>query len=124
MNLGINRLLADLKLLGYNPEAIKDSTGLAYAHITSFAIPTGRFEGRVIDLAIPAPDDFGRMVGSSMHIRSEPVLIDYQNVPNIRNVIASNLGVDWRYWSFAFKFSPADPTQYLLAQIITILKNV
>jgi len=124
MNLGINRLLADLKLLGYNPEAIKDSTGLAYALIPFFVIPAGRFEGRVIDLAIPAPEDFGRLVGSSMHVRSEPVLMDYQNVPNIRNVIASNLGSDWRYWSFAFKFSPGDPTQYLLTQIITILKNV
>jgi hypothetical protein len=124
MNLGINRLLADLKLLGYNPEIIIDSTGLAYALITSFVIPAGRFEGKVIDLAIPAPADFGRMVGSSMHIRSKPILMDYQNVPNIRNVIASNLGADWRYWSFAFKFSPTDPTQYLLAQIVTILKNV
>lgn len=124
MNFGINRLLADLNLLGYNPEAIKDSSGLAYALIPSFVIPAGRFEGRVIDLAIPALEDFGRLVGSSMHIRSEPVLMDYQNVPNIRNVIASNLGPDWRYWSFAFKFSPGDPTQYLLTQIITILKNV
>ena len=124
MNLGISRLLADLKSLGYYPEAIKDSSGLAYALIPSFEIPAGKFEGRVIDLAIPAPDDFGRMVGSSIHIRSEPILMDYQNVPNVRNVIASNLGPDWRYWSFAFKFMSADPTQYLISQIITILKNV
>jgi hypothetical protein len=92
--------------------------------IGGFTIPAGKFEGRVIDLAVPAPADYGRIVGSSMHIRSNPILVDYQNVPNVRNVIASNLGSEWRYWSFAFKFLSANPTEYLMSQIITILKNV
>lgn len=124
MNYGIEWLLADLKLLGYDPVAIKDSSGLNYAMIGGFIIPAGKFEGRVIDLAIPAPPDYGRIVGSSMHIKSNPILVDYQNVPSVRNVIASNLGSEWRYWSFAFKFLPANPTEYLMSQIITILKNV
>lgn len=123
MKLGIERLIEDLKALDYNPEPIKDGSGMNYALLSEFVIPAGRFEGRIIDLAVPAPDDFGRIVGSSMHIRSNPILMDYQNVPNVRNIIASNLGPDWRYWSFAFKFSPANPSHYLITQIITILKN-
>lgn len=124
MKVGIVRLLEDLTTLGYTPEPIKDGSGVDYALISGFRIPAGKFEDRVIDLAIPAPFDYGRLVGSSMHLRSTPILMDYQNIPGVRNIIASNLGAEWRYWSFAFKFSPSDPTQYLITQIITILRNV
>lgn len=123
MNFGIERLLSDLKSLGLSPETIKDNSGLNYALFPGFLIPAGRFEDRVIDLAIPAPNDYGQIVGSSIHIRSTPILMETQNVAGVRNVTASNLGSDWRYWSFAFKYSPTDTTQYLFAQILSVLKN-
>jgi hypothetical protein len=123
MTFGIDRLMSELKDLGHNPEIVKDSSGLNYALLKGFIIPAGRFEGRAIDLAIPAPNDYGQVVGSSIHIRSTPILMDTQNVAGVRNITASNLGPDWRYWSFAFKFSPSDTTQYLFAQILSVLKN-
>jgi hypothetical protein len=66
-------------------------------------VPLGRFAGRTIDLGIPATPDFPRTVGASIHVRCSPQLLEKtDSAPNIRNIIDSPLGAEWRYWSNNF----------------------
>lgn len=124
MIIGITKLLQDLSALGY--EAVhhqKDTNGLDYAIINGFEIPVGSFAGRKIDLAIPAPTDYPRSVGASMHIKADPELAPMGNIPNVRNVIQSQLGSTWQYWSFAFKARSLNPTTELISQINEIFRK-
>lgn len=123
MTFGVNRLVEDLKSLGFNHvSVIKDNTG-TYALIPNFEIPVGSFAGRAIDLAIPAPDQYPQQFGASIHIRSLPHLVEFGFIPNVRNVIQSNLGNDWQYWSYQFNVGPLNPTSEFISQINGIFKK-
>jgi hypothetical protein len=98
---GLNRLVADLTAMGHT--VVPTQAGdLAFAVILGYRVEFGRFAGRVIDLGMPAPPNYPISVGASIHVRAAPQLLEYENVPNVRNVIASPLGSDWRYWSHNF----------------------
>lgn len=125
MIFGIERLLQDLKEIGFaEAEPLSDPNGTVYALLKNFEVPVGRFSGRVIDLAIPAPADYGRNVGSAIHVRSSPVLLDkHDSVPGVKNIVASALGPEWRYWSHRFVYHPEGTTQRLMYQINSVLKH-
>lgn len=123
MKIGIDRLMEELETLNYSVSKAKDSNGLDYAVISNFNIPAGSFAGRVIDLAIPAPADFPRSVGASMHLKSNPHLVEFKNIPQVRNVIQSPLGNAWQYWSYAFKVRPNNSTNELITQINEIFRK-
>lgn len=101
---GPARLLAELIELGHTAELVR-AGDLDYAIIRGFDVPVGRFAGRRIDLGLPATPDFPRSVGASIHVRADPQLLEYQNIPNVMNIITSALGSDWRYWSHNFNWS-------------------
>lgn len=122
MSVGINLLIQELQNLGYsNVHVAVDSTGLSYAVLPNFKIPAGTFAGREIELAIPAPQDYPRSVGASMHILADPPLAPKGNIivggVTKRNIIDSNLGVQWQYWSYQFKARPSSPALELISQI-------
>ena len=121
MSYGIDRLIEDLKQLNFNVTKATDSNGVVYAVITGFNIPAGSFAGRVINLALPAPTDYPRSLGASMHI--SPHITKFENIPNIRNVMASHLGPDWQYWSYRFQLRTENPTLELISQINEIFKR-
>ena len=125
MSFGISRLVEDLNQEGFGEViAIKDSNNLSYAFIPGYVIPAGTFKDKVIDLAIPAPDQYPRNYGACIHIRSNPPLVATgQQVQNVRNVQASALGSEWQYWSYAFDVQPANPTAELLTQINGIFRK-
>jgi hypothetical protein len=110
-------MVEDLTALGHTVSTLKDTTGMQYAVIPGFEIPSGNFARRIIDLAIPVPADYPRSVGPSMHIRANPILTAIGNVPGIRNVVPSNLGADWQYWSYRFLVRPDNTTSELISQI-------
>ena len=124
MNFGITRLIEDLHELGYNQtEPFSDGGGNAFALIKDFEVRASRFTGRKIDLAIPAPPDYGRLVGAAIHVRSTPPLLDTPDtVPGQKNITASALGPDWRYWSHQFTYYPEDTTMHLMLQINGVFK--
>jgi hypothetical protein len=124
MNFGIERLLQDLKDIGFaNAEPISDNNNAQYVVLKNFEVPVGRFAGRIIDLAIPAPSDYGRNVGSAIHVRSSPHLLDKpDSVPGVKNIVESALGGDWRYWSHRFIYHPGETTQRLMYQINSVLR--
>jgi hypothetical protein len=122
---GPSRLTEDLQNLGYSINSISASNGKDFVQIENYKVKTGRFEGRVIDLAIPAPNEYPRTVGPSIHIKSDPVLLDKQDtLHNKRNIIESPLGGQWRYWSFRFNLNSENPTKDLMSQINGIFKNI
>jgi hypothetical protein len=119
---GIDRLVEDLRELGYTTVDVIRATTFPYAVITGFTIPAGTFAGQVIDLAIPATADYPRSLPSSMHIRATPHLVPFGSIMlggvSKRNVIASaDLGDAWQYWSYQFKARPSNPTAELMSQI-------
>jgi hypothetical protein len=124
MSFGVSRLVEDLNLLGFSEvSVIKDNTGQDYARIANYQIPAGSFAGRIIDLAIPAPAQYPQLFGASIHLKASPHLVALGNIPNVRNVLSSNLGVDWQYWSYCFHLNPTNPTSQLLSQINGVFRK-
>lgn len=125
MNYGPDRLIQELKDEGYELELMKGRDNQDFVVIQSFLIPVGQFKGKVVDLGIPAPNDYGRSVGASIHLRSVPHLLDMKDtIPAKRNIIASPLGEEWRYWSHRFTCDPANTTRSLLSQINRVFRDV
>jgi hypothetical protein len=124
MSYGIDRFLQDMVDIGYSPENKIGSDNQNYAVFRDFEIQTGRFQGRIIDLGIPVPNDYPRLIGSSIHIKTNPQLIDYCHIPNVVNVIQSALGTEWRYWSFSLQIYPENTAQNLMSQIHGIFQRV
>jgi hypothetical protein len=124
MMIGINRMVADLKNLGYDEvNILKDSSNAEYAVISNFTITVGSFADRVIDLAIPTPANYPQGIASSIHIKAEPILAEKGRIEGKRNVIDSGLGADWQYWSYSFELRPDNPTSELISQINGIFNN-
>ncbi|MBW3569711.1 MAG: hypothetical protein KY467_01275 [Gemmatimonadetes bacterium] len=120
---GPDRLLRDLLEMGYEAERVSSGGGNVYVVIRGFVVQVGRFADRVIDLGLLAPQDYPRTVGSSIHVRATPQLLEYGSVPNVRNIIQSGLGPEWRYWSHNFGWSGERSTRRLLSQVNTIFAN-
>jgi hypothetical protein len=124
MSFGPERLIADLKELGFDKASvITDTANTSYALIPGYEILAGNFTGQLVDLAIPAPPDFPRSTGAAIHLRKDPHLVDFGNVPNVRNVIVSTLGAQWQYWSYRFTISSSSPTNQLMSQINGIFRK-
>ena len=124
---GIDRFLQDLTDSGFMIEKMVVADNIDYAVIRNFEVPGGRFQGRIIDLGIPVPNDYPRLVGSSIHIKASPQLLEYtDSIPGVKNIIVSQLGQEWRYWSFAFKAEPEDTAkaQNLIFQINGIFQRI
>lgn len=101
---GPTRLLTELQELGYSAEIVRCGD-IDFAILRNYKIDLGRFADRTIDLGLPATQDFPRTVGSSMHVRADPQLLEYQNVANVMNITQSPLGTEWRYWSHNFNWA-------------------
>jgi hypothetical protein len=125
MIFGVDRLVSDLLELGHNnAEPILDPNNIPFGLIKGFEVGAGRFAGKLIDLAIPAPPEYGRLVGSAIHVRSTPHLLDKSDtVPGVRNITDSTLGSEWRYWSHQFIYYPEDTTKLLMLQINGVFRH-
>ena len=113
---GPARLEQDLRDLGFEVEMMT-ARGQAFAVIRNYEVQAGRFQGRTIDLGLPAPPNFPQTVGSAIHVRAAPQFVDKQDTkPGVRNILDSPLGPEWRYWSL--NFGQGDhSTRRLLSQI-------
>lgn len=122
---GPERLVRDLMELGY-PVEKETAKNVVYAVIPGYEIEIGRFQGRIVDLAIPSTPDFPRTAAPSIHIRANPQLFEKSDsLPNVRNIIDSPLGPDWRYWSRNFGWNGVEKTtRRLMNQIKGIFANV
>ena len=118
MKFGAERLAEDLTALGYTVRQESDAQNNPFVIIVGFIIELGQFAGRVIDLGIPAPANYPQGVGSAIHVRSHPHLFETTDtVPNVRNITASSLGPEWRFWSRNFGWTEERSTRRLMSQI-------
>ena len=121
---GIERLLADLRDLGYEVQEVTAPNGQKFVVVASFPVPAGRFAERVIELGLQGTPDFPRTVASAIHVRADPQLYDYRDtVPNVRNITQSVLGPDWRYWSHNFGWQGERSARRLMSQVNGIFLN-
>jgi hypothetical protein len=114
---GPDRLLADLRDLGFQPERVVVNPGGTFAVLRDYLIEAGQFQGRIIDLGLHCTADFPRSVHSSIHVRAQPQLYESENVPGVRNIQASPLGAEWRYWSKNFNWTSERSARRLISQI-------
>jgi len=121
---GLERLVADLRDLGYEVQEVAAANGQRFAVISQFPVPGGRFTDRVIDLGLQGTLDFPRTVASAVHVRANPQLYDLADtVPNVRNITQSLLGPDWRYWSHNFGWQGERSARRLMSQVNGIFLN-
>lgn len=121
---GPARLVEDLNALGYSAIEMQAADGTRFAVIPGFVVPCGRFVGRTIDLGLQATADFPRSVASAVHVKAQPQLFDNgDTVPNVRNITASALGVEWRYWSHNFGWQGEKSARRLMSQVNGIFAN-
>lgn len=124
MTYGPERLLAELRELGYQADAVCATNGTPFVVLRQFVVPCGKFVGRVIDLGLQATADFPRTVASAIHVFAAPQLYDFgDTVPGVRNITASVLGPEWRYWSHNFGWRGERSARRLMSQINTVLEN-
>ncbi len=121
---GPERLISDLTDLGYRVEKVTVKN-ILYAIVPGYEVEVGRFQGRMIDLGIPSTPDFPRTAAPSIHIRAIPHLLEKSDsIPNVRNIIDSPLGPDWRYWSRNFGWNGSEKsTRRLMNQIKGVFAN-
>lgn len=121
---GWERLLADLRSLGYEAEGTMGGDGIMYVVIRDYEVALGRFSGRIIDLGIMSTPDYPRSVASAVHVKATPQLFENADtIPKIRNITASALGAEWRYWSKNFNWDGERSTRRLISQVNTIFKD-
>jgi len=117
MSFGPDRFVEDLRALGLKVEKVEVQPGVIFAVSPEFLIEAGKFEGRVIDLGLQCTADFPRSVHSSIHVKATPQLYETQNIPNVRNIQASLLGPEWRYWSKNFNWTNERNARHLISKI-------
>lgn len=121
---GPDRFKEELVTLGYQPEIITASDNNKYAILREYVILLGKFSGRRIDLGILATSDFPISVTSALHVRANPQLYELSDtVPNVRNILNSVLGIEWRYWSINFNWGKGCTTRRLMSKINTVFQN-
>ena len=106
MSYGPDRLIAELQGLGFTVEKVVINESTIFAVIPDYEVLAGKFIERAIGLGIQATADFPRSVHSAIHVRADPQLYETTDtVPNVRNITASVLGNEWRYWSKNFNWN-------------------
>ena len=121
---GPDRFKEELATLGYQPELIIASDNNKYAILREYVIPLGKFSGRKIDLGMLATSDFPNSVTSALHIHANSQLYEKSDtVPNVRNILDSVLGIEWRYWSINFNWDNGYSTRRLMSKINTVFQN-
>jgi hypothetical protein len=118
MKFGVERLCEDLGVLGLKADLFEDPQKNVFVIVQGYLIELGRFAGRVIDLGLLVPANYPQGVGSCIHVKAAPQLLDVADtVPNVRNVTASSLGQEWRYWSKNFGWNGERSTRRLMSQV-------
>jgi hypothetical protein len=110
-------MLEEFSAIGFEPTEQDGEKGVPFVLLLDFEITLGRFAGRIIDLGLQATPDYPRTVGSALHVRADPQLLELGKVPNKRNIVASALGPEWLYWSHRFLWDEERSARQLLSQI-------
>jgi hypothetical protein len=119
------RMLEDIVELGFKAALVKGKDNNDYVVIDDYEIALGKFAGSTITLGLLATPNFPESVGSSIHVKITPQLYEKtDSAPNLRNIIDSGLGTEWRYWSRNFNWGNQRKTATrLMSQISGVFLN-
>lgn len=121
---GAARLLDEVLRLGYRAELVTSSKNRPFVVLRAYVVELGRFAGRTIDLGLQATADFPRTMSSAIHVRAAPQLFEKcDTAPGVRNIIDSELGPEWRYWSHNFGWSREKSARRLISQVNRIFND-
>lgn len=123
---GVDRFIEELTKLGYTVEKAAVNGAIVFAVLRSYEILVGKFQGRIIDLGLQAAPDYPNSVHSAIHVKATPQLYEpAENIQNVRNVQASQLGPEWRYWSknFLWNAEKEKTARRLMAKVTTIFEH-
>jgi hypothetical protein len=124
MKYGPDRLLEGLQCLGFAVEKVVLQGGVIFVIIPAYEILAGKFGGRTIGLGLQSTPNFPITVHSAIHVKAEPQLYEPKDtIPQLRNITASALGPEWRYWSKNFCWDREKSARRLMSQINTIFEN-
>ena len=99
MQVGIDRLIADLAAAGCSVDGPKESDGKHWALVCGFSIPSGRFAGQRITIAIPAAPDYPSTPPPGLYVSPRVAPMDVQSVHNRDGECSGLGGGEWQYWS-------------------------
>lgn len=118
MSYGPSRFFDELRALGHEVVEQTAPNGQLFAVIEPFEITLGRFAGRAVGLGLQTTPDFPKTVASAIHVKASPQLYEPKdNEPNVRNISASVLGTEWRYWSHNFGWNEERSARHLMSQV-------
>lgn len=121
---GPERFFEDLTALGLSYHRQATVNGQVFAIFPDYQVPGGRFAGRVIELGLEAVPSYPQAVAPSIHVHATPQLFDYSDsAANVRNIIQSPLGAEWRYWSLNFSWAPGRTLGDLFGQISAVFRH-
>lgn len=103
-----------LETLGYSTQELSHGmVGIKYV------VPIGKNSGKSVELAFQVPNDFPMNCPPGPHFKSQV----FQGwVEPLRNIHASPLGSDWRYWSRPFP--DWNRTQRTVKSYLAHIKNL
>jgi hypothetical protein len=122
--MGIQHLLDELTLWGLSVEIVADT----FVVIRNFEIPTGKFSGEVVDIAINVPSDYPLTPPGGLFI-NRPLLPEGTQAVHPGIGHAPNLTGVWWYWSRPFsggywQMTQPRPAQRLVAHWNAVFANV
>ena len=101
---GGERLMKELSDDGYNVSLVGSPQN--FVVIKEYEIESGKFQGRVVNLAFSTTPNYPQSIHPSIHVESNPLLFDSKdNQAQVRNIQPSLLGGNWRYWSINANWS-------------------
>lgn len=119
---GPQELVDGLRELGCDARLLT-AEGHTFAVIDGYEVLCGRFQNRIIDLGFLAPTNYPDSIGAAMHVRATPQLFEtHDTQKRVRNILQSQLGPDWRYWSRNFGPGPHKPSR-LLAKVNAVFRD-
>lgn len=121
---GPEKLKRDLEALGFKVTEMQGTDAQPYEVILGFEVPSGRFAGRIIDLGLQALPNYPQGAPAAIQVRAMPQLFEPTDTASgVRNIKASPLGPDWRYWSKNFNWECEKTTRRLISQINKIFED-
>ncbi|HEX8520903.1 MAG TPA: E2/UBC family protein [Tepidisphaeraceae bacterium] len=123
MDIGVERLIADLQAVGFTVEGPVESGKRKWAIVKKYLITAGPFRGRVVDLAIPAPPDYPATPPGGIYISPQIARLGHLNVHDRSNE-TKDLPGEWQYWSRpAAKWDASKGGKCLQAHWVAIFSN-
>jgi hypothetical protein len=128
MELGVNRLIQELKAIKQEVDGPFTSGGQQWLVLPSYTIVGGKFADQVVRLAVAVPADFPQTPPGGLYVSPRIVAPEEMGRRAVHDrPETSELGGDWQYWSRPIPpgtWTPANPARRLVAHWNMVMFDV